>query len=120
MRLRQCKLCGKITTADSGICSDCVKDLGELYGSVHEYMRDHKDEKFDMEKLSEGLDIDPVYIKALVDLGYIEAIIPEEEDMNQKQRHKLAEAFSKELGKFQKAKITTYGGEIYARKQRDK
>lgn len=118
MNLRQCKLCGKITTADSGICSDCVKDLGELYGSVHEYMRDHKDEKFDMEKLSEGMNINPLYIKALVDLGYIKAVISEE-DKTHEQRHKLAEAFSQELGKFQKPKITTYGGEIYARK-RDK
>ena len=121
MDLSECRLCGRVIAAgENKVCPDCRIKLGELYGSVHEYMRDHKDEDFDIEKLSEEMNVDPIYIKTLVDLGYIEAVI-KKKGMNTEQRQKLATALTNELDKFHlnRPKVTTYGGEIYARK-RDK
>ncbi len=126
MALRECKLCGKVFTVGSPqYCYDCIRKLGDLYGSVHEYMRDHEDEVFDISTLAAGMDVDPVYIKALVDLGYITSLM-QENDTDREQRKKLAEEFSRELGKIT-GKINAvkktgnksifYGGERYSRRK---
>lgn len=117
--LMECWLCRRLfNSAGQKICPDCIKKLDSLYGSVHEYMRDHKDEDFDMDKLAEDMEINPAYIKALVDLGYIEAVIRTEDGKEQDRKQKLAAAFSQELEKMQKDKITTYGGVIYSRERK--
>ena len=113
--LKSCRLCGKVFAVNStNYCHDCRKKLGELYSSVHEYMRDHDEEEFDIQKLAEGMDVDPAYIKALVDLGYINRV--DEDEKRRAQRRKIAAALSKELN-IQKDKIVSYGGGIYSRRK---
>ena len=117
MTLRKCRLCGKVFAVGSPqYCGDCIKELGELYNFVHRYMRDHDDETFDIEKLSGDMNIDPAYIKALVDLGYIESK-EKHDNIDENRRKKLAAAFNEELEKMQKEKVMFYGGEVYARKK---
>ena len=116
MPLTKCRLCGKIFT-DGGrdnVCPLCLRRLGDLYGEVHEYMRDNEDEDFDVYKLAEALNVSTVDIQALVDLGYIERDLAMY-GKNETDRSKLAEAFSAEIDKMNRNKLTTYGGDIYAR-----
>ena len=117
MGLKKCRLCGKVFAIGSAkYCGDCIKGLSKLYGSVHEYMRDHYDETFDIEKLSEGMNVDPAYINALVDLGYIDSTI-RQDNIDENRRKQLAAAFNSELEKMQKDKAVFYGGEVYSRKK---
>ena len=116
MPLMECRLCGKIYTQGGrqGVCPECLKRLGDLYSLVHEYMRDHEEEKFDVSTLADDMGVSAVDIQALVDLGYIER------DMQlygtrETARKKLADAFGQELDKMEKKKLMTYGGEIYSR-----
>ncbi len=97
-----------------GICPRCLRRLGELYGRVHEYMRDNEDEDFDINTLADDMDESPADIQALVDLGYIERDLSKY-GANDTDRKKLAQAFSHELDKMQREKTMFYGGEIYAR-----
>lgn len=116
MPLMKCRLCGKIFT-DGGrdnVCPLCLRRLGDLYGEVHEYMRDNEDEEFDVYKLAEELNVSTADIQALVDLGYIERDLAMY-GKNETDRSKLAEAFSAEIDKMNRNKLTTYGGDIYAR-----
>ena len=116
MPLTKCRLCGKIFT-DGGrdnVCPLCLRRLGDLYGEVHEYMRDNEDEDFDVYKLAEALNVSTADIQALVDLGYIERDLALY-GKNETDRSKLAEAFSAEIDKMNRNKLTTYGGDIYAR-----
>ena len=111
MPLTKCRLCGKIFT-DGGrdnVCPLCLRSA-----RVHEYMRDNEDEEFDVYKLAEALNVSTVDIQALVDLGYIERDLAMY-GKNETDRSKLAEAFSAEIDKMNRNKLTTYGGDIYAR-----
>ena len=116
MALMQCRLCGKIYTEGGrkNVCPRCLRRLGDLYGTVHEYMRDHEEEKFDIYKLSEGVGADLADIQALVDLGYIERDLGLY-GTRETERSRLAKALSGEIDKMTKTKLTTYGGEIYSR-----
>ena len=116
MPLMKCRLCGKIFTEGGrdNVCPLCLRRLGDLYGEVHEYLRDNEDEKFDVHKLAEAMDVSTVDIQALVDLGYIERDLGLY-GTRKTDRSKLAEAFSAELDKMNKNKLITYGGDIYAR-----
>ena len=112
----KCRLCGKIYTngGRDNVCPICLRRLGDLYGEVHEYMRDNEDEEFDVYKLAESLGVSTADIQALVDLGYIERDLAMY-GKNETDRTKLAQAFSAELDKMNRNKLTTYGGDIYAR-----
>ena len=116
MPLMKCRLCGRVFTSGgrNNVCPMCIKRLEELYGFVHEYMRDHEDEEFDAYKLSEAMEANLADIQALVDLGYIERDIGLY-GTRETARSKLANAFSSELDKMERNKPTTYGGDIYAR-----
>ena len=116
MPLMKCRLCGKIYTngGRDNVCPICLRRLGDLYGEVHEYMRDNEDEEFDVYKLAESLGVSTADIQALVDLGYIERDLAMY-GKNETDRTKLAQAFSAELDKMNRNKLTTYGGDIYAR-----
>ncbi len=119
MPLMECRLCGKIFTEGGrkNVCPECLIRLGDLYSKVHKYMRDHDDEEFDIERLSDEMDANLMDIQALVDLGYIERDISlygtRETDWG-----RLAQELSDELGKMNK-KVTTYGGDIYSRGNKD-
>ena len=116
MPLTKCRLCGMLFTngGRNNICPLCIRRLDELYGSVHEYMRDHEDETFDIYTLSEAMDANIADIQALVDLGYIERDLGLY-GKRETQRSKLANSLSREIDKMNRNKLTTYGGEIYAR-----
>ena len=116
MSFTKCRLCRRVFTEGGrkSICPSCIRRLDELYGSIHEYMRDHEDEEFDIHNLAEETDAKPADIQALVDLGYIERDIAlyGKKDTD---RSRLANAFSRELDKMSRNRLTTYGGDIYAR-----
>ncbi|MBQ3447895.1 MAG: hypothetical protein IJG37_09670, partial [Synergistaceae bacterium] len=70
--LTECKLCRMIYNGLDGqkICGDCIRRLESIYGRVHEYMRDNQNRNFDLDTLADEMDISPVDVQALVDLGY--------------------------------------------------
>ena len=116
MQLIGCRLCGKVFTngGRNNICPQCISRLGELYNSVHEYIRDHEDEEFDVDELADAMGINAVDVQALVDLGYLERDLSLY-GKRETARSKMAHAFSTELDRMRKNKITTYGGDVYAR-----
>ena len=116
MALSECKLCRRIYNGFEGqkICAACVRRLEDIYGRVHEYMRDNENRDFDLDTLADEMEISPVDIQALVDLGYIERDLQTYSRDRKGTRQKLAEAINGEVEKL-KRNITTYGGVIYAR-----
>ena len=117
MALIECRLCRRIYNGFEGqrICGNCIRRLEDIYGRVHEYMRDNQDKNFDLDTLADEMDISPVDIQALVDLGYIERDLQTYGREKKGTRQKLAEAISGEVEKLRRNNITTYGGVIYAR-----
>ena len=115
--LTECKLCRKIYNGFEGqrICPQCVRRLESIYGRVHEYMRDNQNRDFDLDTLADEMEISPVDIQALVDLGYIERDMQTYSREKKGTRQKLAEAINVEVEKLRRNNITTYGGVIYAR-----
>ncbi len=120
MPLNECKLCRKIYNGFEGqkICPACVRRLEEIYGRVHEYMRDNADKDFDIDTLADEMEISPVDVQALVDLGYIERDLQTYSRDKKGSRQKLAEAINGEVEKL-KRNITTYGGVIYSREKKN-
>ena len=116
MPLIKCRLCGRIFThgGKNNICPLCVRRLEELYGLVHEHMRDNEDKNFDIYKLADEMGVSTADIQALVDLGYIERDIGLY-GKRETQRSKLANAFNSELEKMRREKLMFYGGEVYSR-----
>ena len=117
MPLIECKLCGRVYTEGGrmGVCPRCLRRLGDLYAEVHEYMRDHDDEEFDINSLAEAMGASIADIKALVDLGYISRDL-KGYDQDEEERRKLAQALTDEMSKIGgRHKLTTYGGDIYSR-----
>ena len=117
MGLAGCRRCGKLFNSinNGKYCGECIRKLEELYGSVHEFMRDHGDDIFDVESLAEAMEINPVDVQALVELGYIERDMQTYSREKKGSRQKIAEAIDGELAKMRRNGITTYGGIIYAR-----
>ena len=122
MALIECKLCRRIYNGFEGqrVCGECIRRLEEIYGHVHEYMRDNQDRDFDLETLADEMEISPVDIQALVDLGYIERDLQTYSRDKKGTRQKLAEAISNEVEKLKRNNITTYGGVVYARESHQK
>ena len=117
MGLVRCRLCGLLYEAggrNQRICRNCLQRLEELYGRVHEYMRDNEDEDFDIYTLADALDISTADVQALVDLGYIERDLQTYGKNKKGTREELAEKINGELEKM-KRPPTTYGGVIYSR-----
>ncbi|MBQ9388625.1 MAG: hypothetical protein IJR27_02095 [Synergistaceae bacterium] len=116
MALTECKLCRRIYNGFEGqrICGQCIRRLENIYGHVHEYMRDNQNRDFDLDTLADEMDISPVDIQALVDLGYIERDLQTYSRDKKGTRQKLAEAINGEVEKL-KRNITTYGGILYSR-----
>ncbi|MBQ3764785.1 MAG: hypothetical protein IJQ74_07110 [Synergistaceae bacterium] len=121
MPLIECKLCRRVYNGFEGqrICGHCIQRLENIYGRVHEYMRDNQNRDFDLDTLADDMDISPVDIQALVDLGYIERDMQTYSREKKGSRQKLAEAINAEAEKL-KRNITTYGGVVYERDPRQK
>ena len=121
MELLRCRLCGNVyrslSEADHRVCKPCRHRLEDIYGRVHEYLRDNEDEDFDIYKLGEAMDISTADIQALVDLGYLERDLKTYGNKGTTNREKLAAEFNNELSKMKKETTTTYGGTIYAREK---
>ncbi len=116
MPIVRCKLCGNLFNSERRkYCPNCIRRLDELYGRVHEYMRDNDDENFDMYTLADDMEISTADVQALVELGYIERDIQTYGKNKKSDRQKLAEEFNDELERMRQNKITTYGGVIYSR-----
>lgn len=117
MALTECKLCRRIYNGFEGqrICGQCIRRLENIYGHVHEYMRDNQNRDFDLDTLADEMDISPVDIQALVDLGYIERDLQTYSREKKGTRQKLAEAINGEVEKLKRNNITTYGGVLYSR-----
>ena len=58
MALIECKLCRRIYNGFEGqrVCGECIRRLEEIYGHVHEYMRDNQDRDFDLETLADEME----------------------------------------------------------------
>lgn len=112
----ECRLCGRVFTHGGrrNICPLCIRRLEEIYGRVHEYMRDNEDENFDVISLADELNENANDIQALVDLGYIERDLSLY-GTRETRRKKLAQAFTEEMHKMEREKNMFYGGEVYAR-----
>ena len=123
MELKRCRLCGNVYRANDSdtfrICRNCKHRLDDIYGRVHEYLRDNEDEDFDIYKLGEAMDIDAADIQALVDLGYLERDLKTYGGRGTTDREKLAAEFNDQLAKMKKAPVS-YGGERYARSNKPK
>ncbi len=119
MALVKCRLCGmlydSINIPKHKICPNCIRRLDELYGHVHEYMRDNEDENFDIYKLAEAMDLDTADVQALVDLGYIERDLQTYSRKRRGPRGELADKINGEIDKMKRNKVTTYGGVVYSR-----
>ena len=114
MEITGCKLCGRIVNAEgTKICRNCMHRLERVYSKVHNHMRDNPYETFDIEKLSEDLDVNPADIQMLIELGYIDREIQINSE-RERTRRELAGAFTNELENMKK-KVTSYGGAKYAR-----
>ena len=114
MDITGCKLCGRLVKDEwPRICRNCLHRLDEVYSDIHNYMRDNPDETFDIEKLSEDLDINPADIQMLIELGYIDREI-QMKSKTEAARKKLAGILADELEDMKKKKSTTYGAR-YAR-----
>ena len=96
------------------MCPKCLRRLGDLYAVVHEYLRDNEDEDFDVYHLADAMDVSPVDIQALIDLGYLERDLGLY-GKHETARSRLAHAFTNEIDKMRRNKLTTYGGQVYAR-----
>ena len=115
MDITECKLCGRLVKDEwPRICRNCLHKLDEEYSDIHNHMRDNPYETFDIEKLSEDLDINPADIQMLIELGYIDREIERNSKLKEARRQ-LAGAFSDELEDMKKKKVTSYGGAKYAR-----
>ncbi|MBR2207991.1 MAG: hypothetical protein IJ859_04185 [Synergistaceae bacterium] len=117
MELVRCRLCGNLRANGSDhyrICRNCRHRLDDIYGRVHEYLRDNEDDDFDIYRLGEAMDIDTADIQALVDLGYLERDLKTYGSRKATDREKLAAEFSGELQKMKKTP-TSYGGSVYSR-----
>ena len=122
MGLVKCRLCGMLYESGQQthrICRRCRQRLEELYGRVHEYMRDNEDEDFDIYNLADAMDISTADVQALVDLGYIERDLQTYSKSKKGSREVLATKLNNELEKMKK-EVTTYGGMIYSRDKEKK
>ena len=121
MSLVKCRLCGmlydSVNIPRHKICPNCIRRLDELYGHVHEYMRDNENENFDIYRLAEAMGLDTADVQALVDLGYIERDLQTYSRKRKGPRGELADRINGELDKMRRNKVTTYGGFVYSREK---
>ena len=119
MSLTACKSCGKIFDSQISkrdFCIDCLRRLENLYNRIHKFIKNSKEKNFDIDYLSDELEIDAKDIQELIELGYIERDI-QTYSRDLSDRQKLALEFEQAVEKLnEKMRITTYGGKIYKRK----
>ncbi|MCL2010945.1 MAG: hypothetical protein FWG71_10450 [Synergistaceae bacterium] len=131
MPLLSCRLCGKIFTSSGGrTCSACHARLDKLYPRVREYLRDNPSVGFNVEMVSEALEVDIRDVQGLVDLGYLSRDIGRQTDVDTLRRQKLAQEFESSLkqmrdtsdqrGDVGKSSAASYGQQRYGDKGKKK
>ena len=125
MQLFLCDLCGKAydphaVLVDKGICKDCTQELDSMYAGIHSLIVSIGEmDKLNLEDVSRRLEIDMEDIKILYDLGYFERDI-QTYCRTPSERQILAQEFERELKLLiERNKITTYGGIVYNRKDKE-
>ncbi len=114
MDITGCKLCGRIVSAEGNrICPNCMHRLQKVYSQIHNHLRDNQEEKFDIESLSEELDVNPADIQMLIELGYIDRRLAEDSRTESARRKIAGMLLEDEDAK--RRRIMTYGGAKYAR-----
>ena len=89
MNLITCKLCGRLFSSARGkICIACLEEVDNMYPKVREYLRDHSQESFNLERISEDMDFDIRYVQALVELGYLDRNLPGESPNEEEKKRK--------------------------------
>ncbi len=82
MELKRCRLCDKVfATPGPDVCPECWEELDKIYAAARTAIRDHRDERLDVCRLSEIIKVDEEYIEILVDQGRLE-LGPMEDDKN--------------------------------------
>ncbi len=122
MDITGCKLCGRVVSAEGNrICPNCMHRLQEVYSQIHNYMRDNQEDKFNIESLSEDLDVNPADVQMLIELGYIDRKLAED-SRTERAKRKIAGMLSGHVygdedddEDTKHRRIMTYGGEKYAR-----
>lgn len=122
MPLMSCKLCGKAFVSEGlKVCSDCMHRLEDVYYRAHDFLRDSNDDKLDAKHLADEMGVDPRDIQELIEMGWLERDLEIYSRKKGTRRQRQYEEFSEELEKMkEKSKVTSYGGEIYARRPRNK
>ena len=70
MEMTKCILCGKVFgSAGKKACSSCRKEMDTLYEKARNYLRDHPKEELDAQKLAVVMDVDPQWIRLLIEEG---------------------------------------------------
>ena len=121
MYLITCKLCGRLFSAARGkICITCLDEVDSMYPKVREYLRDHSQESFNLERIAEDMNFDIRYVQALVELGYLDRALPgEAPDEEEKKRKQLllnelqASLNSSPMGRGDKTAGKMYGQQRY-------
>ena len=89
MNLITCKLCGRLFSSARGkICVTCLEEVDSMYPKVREYLRDHSQESFNLERISEDMDFDIRYVQTLVELGYLDRSLPGESPTEEEKKQK--------------------------------
>ena len=125
MALGTCKLCRKIFTPELGkvgskICPDCRDRLEKLYTEVHDYLRDHSKDEFNVEMVANELHADIRDVQELVDLGYLDRDADGDASAYDPKRDRLVKAFEASIDKLKASaaaaaafKPVSYGQEVY-------
>lgn len=75
MALVPCKVCRRVFISGDGeesVCPNCTSQLGEIYFTVRNFLRDNDKKHYTALEVSEILGIDLHYIEGLVALGWVE------------------------------------------------
>jgi len=74
MALVTCKICGRLFNSPCGeLCTRCLDGIEAVYPRIREFIREQpKKESLSIERIAKVMQLDPLYIKSLVEMGYLD------------------------------------------------
>lgn len=74
MTLITCKICGRLFNSLRGeLCTRCLDRIEAVYPRIREYIRERPmQESLSIEGIATVMQLDPLYIKSLVEMGYLD------------------------------------------------
>jgi hypothetical protein len=120
VNLVTCKLCGRLFSATRGkICVTCLDEIDDLYPKVREFLRDHSKEKYNVEQIANGMDLDIRYVQALVELGYLDRGVGADPEAEEEKRRKeaLARQLQASLENSASTKLPETMGKMYGQQR---